>query len=173
MARIAQALLLAGFVIAGSVSMSAAEAPTGTEPEDLVRQVFLTWSDHDVSRLDILFADEGVYEDVPPKIVYRGKDEIEKFMSAIWSWAPDIEFTPTSIVQLGDTVVAEWTMHGTQTGPIGGIPASGNSFSVRGVSVVKVDHGKIVRQSDYYDLSTMLVQFGVRYAAPPPKDAER
>lgn len=173
MARIAQALLLAGFVISGSVSLSAAESPGGTDPKDLVRQVFLTWSDHDVSRLDTLFGDEGVYEDVPPKIVYRGKDEIKKFMSAIWSWAPDITFTPTSIDQLGDTVVAEWTMQGTQTGPIGGIPASGNSFSVRGVSVVKVDQGRILRHSDYYDLSTILVQFGVRYAAPPPKEAER
>jgi len=81
MARIAQALLLAGFVIAGSVSLFAAESPGGADPKDLVRQVFLTWSDHDVSRLDTLFGDDGVYEDVPPKIVYRGKEEIKKFMS--------------------------------------------------------------------------------------------
>jgi steroid delta-isomerase-like uncharacterized protein len=79
----------------------------------------------------------------------------------------------TSIVQLGETIVAEWTMQGTQTGPIGGIPASGNSFSVRGVSVLKIDQGRIVRHSDYYDLSTILVQFGVRCAAPPLKEAGR
>ena len=59
-------------------------------------------------------------------------------------------------------------MKGTQTGPIGGIPASGKTFSVRGVSVVEVARGKIVRHSDYYDLATLVVQFGVRFSAPPP-----
>ena len=70
-----------------------------------------------------------------------------------------------------------WSDHGVsrldalfapQTGPTGGIPASGKSFSVRGVSVVTFDQGRIVRHSDYYDLASLVVQFGVRFAAPPP-----
>lgn len=162
-----------GVMLAVSVLPVTAQSTGAVDPENVVRQLFLTWSDHDVSRLETLFADDGVYEDVPPQKVYRGQNEIKGFMSAIWTWAPDIAFTLNSVVQMGDTVVTEWTMHGTQTGPIGGIPASGESFSVRGASVVKFDEGKIVRHSDYYDLVTLLVHFGVRFAAPPPKEGDR
>ena len=141
------------------------------DAEQLVRQVLRTWKDHEVGRLDGLFAEDGVYEDVPPKMTYKGADEIQGFMAAIWSWAPDIEFSPVAVSQTGDTVVVEWIMKGTQTGSIGAIPASGRAFTARGASVAKVEDGRIVRYSDYYDLATILVQFGVRFAAPPPPEA--
>lgn len=171
MARAVQVALFMVMVLAGPAVLLAAEATEAADPEDVVRQVFRTWSDHEVSRLGTLFAEDGVYEDVPPQMTYRGQEEIKGFMSAIWGWAPDITFTLGSVVSMGDTVVAEWTMSGTQTGPIGGIPASGEKFSVRGASVVTLDKGKIVHQSDYYDLVTLFVRFGVRFAAPPPKEA--
>lgn len=158
-------LLLAGPVWGGDPQ------PQDHQPdhEQLVNRLFSSWSDHNLDDIDLLFAADGVYEDVPPQKTYRGPEEIKGFLSAIWGWAFDIRFDVTSIAVAGDTVVAEWTMSGTQTGPIGAIPASGNDFSVRGASVVEIKDGKIKRISDYYDLSSLLVQFGVRYAAPPPK----
>jgi len=160
----AVALLLAGVLSAG-----AAEAPTPEEQaEQLVRDLFAVWGSHDLDRLDALFAADGVYEDVPPQITYRGPEKIKGFLTAIWGWAPDIELNLTSVAVAGDRAVAEWIMTGTQTGPIGPIPASGKEFSVRGASVIELRDGKILRNSDYYDLASLVTQFGVRYAAPPP-----
>lgn len=165
------ALCVATMLLGAPVSAVAGDgAGSPAQAEQLVRDLFAAWSQHDLARIDALFAADGVYEDVPPRREYVGPEEIKGFLSAIWTWAPDIEFSVTSVAVAGGTAVAEWVMTGTQTGPIGAIPASGNEFSVRGASVLEIRDGKITRNSDYYDLSSLLVQFGVRYAAPPPRD---
>lgn len=164
---------VATLALVGLVSGVRAEGPQlGGQAEQTVRDLFATWGDHDLSRIDALFAADGVYEDVPPGISYRGPEEIKGFLKAIWSWAPDIEFHLTSVAVLGDRAVVEWTMTGTQTGPIGAIPASGNAFSVRGASVLELRDGKVLRNRDYYDLASLVTQFGVRFAAPPPPSAQ-
>lgn len=146
------------------------ESPS--QPKQLARRLYLAWSEHDLDEIAAIFAPDGTYEDVPPARSYRGPEEIKGFLTAIWSWAPNVQFEVTSLAVAGDTVVAEWVMSGTQTGAIGQIPAIGNDFSVRGVSVMEIEGGRITRNSDYYDLSSLLVQFGVRYAAPPPSHEE-
>jgi steroid delta-isomerase-like uncharacterized protein len=169
--KITTAFCLAALLFSGGWISGCAEEPADPQPpaEDLVRALFAAWSEHDPDPIDVLFPEDGIYEDVPPQRTYRGPEEIKGFLTAIWAWAPDIEFDLTSVAVAGDRAVAEWVMTGTQTGPIGAIPASGNQFSVRGASVLEIRDGKITRNSDYYDLASLLVQFGVRYAAPPPK----
>lgn len=162
---------VASLVLVVAVPVRAADVPPPErQAEQLVRDLFAVWGDHDLDRLDVLFAADGVYEDVPPQITYRGPEEIKKFLTAIWGWAPDIRFdvTSVSVAGAGDRAVAEWIMTGTQTGPIGAIPPSGKEFSVRGASVIELRDGKILRNSDYYDLASLVTQFGVRFAAPPP-----
>jgi steroid delta-isomerase-like uncharacterized protein len=55
----------------------------------------------------------------------------------------------------------EWTMSGTQTGEMPGMPATGKTFSLRGASVVELRDGKLTRCSDYWDLVTLLKQLGL------------
>lgn len=53
----------------------------------------------------------------------------------------------------GDQVVAEWVATGTHTGPFLGYPASGQTFNMRGMTVVTRRDGLIVKESLYYDLN--------------------
>ena len=55
----------------------------------------------------------------------------------------------------------EWTLSGTQRGDMPGIPATGKQFSVRGVSILELEDGKIRRCSDYWDMAEFLKQLGV------------
>lgn len=162
-------LCAVSMLLMGAASVGATEprAPE-QQAEQTVRDLFAVWGNRDLDPVDELFATDGVYEDVPPRRTYRGPEEIKGFLTAIWGWAPDIEFEVTSVAVAEDRAVVEWVMTGTQTSPIGPIPASGNEFSVRGASVIELRDGKILRNSDYYDLSSLLTQLGVRYAAPPP-----
>jgi len=156
-------------LLMGAVSVGATDAPKPElQAEQTVRDLFAVWGNHELDQIDVLFAADGVYEDVPPQMTYQGPEKIKGFLTAIWGWAPDIELDVTSVAVAGNRAVAEWVMTGTQTGPIGPIPASGKEFSVRGASVIELRDGKILRNSDYYDLASLVTQFGVRYAAPPP-----
>ncbi len=41
------------------------------------------------------------------------------------------------------------------------MPATGERFSVRGVTIVELQDGKIRRNSDYWDMATMMKQVGL------------
>ena len=49
---------------------------------------------------------------------------------------------------------------GTQTGPVGELPATGRTFRLRGASVIVFQAGLIARVTDYYDMATFLRQLG-------------
>jgi steroid delta-isomerase-like uncharacterized protein len=54
----------------------------------------------------------------------------------------------------GDEVV-EWLMSGTHRGRFDGLAPSGRRFQVRGVTVLRMREGRILRCSDYWDLGTV------------------
>jgi len=65
-----------------------------------------------------------------------------------------------SLVVTENTAATEWVSEGIQTGRIGDLPASGNSFRLRGASILGFRDGKIATVTDYYDMSTFLRQLG-------------
>ena len=46
------------------------------------------------------------------------------------------------------------------------MPASGNSFSIRGVTIYQFEDGMIKKSSDYYDAGGFLYQLGVGFEFP-------
>ncbi len=65
---------------------------------------------------------------------------------------PDLRIQVSNRVAHGAQVVVEWTATGTHTGDFPGLAASGRPFSIRGVTVVVREKGKIVREAIYYDM---------------------
>ena len=74
---------------------------------------------------------------------------------------PDITFTVDEQVAEGDTVVTRWTATGTHQGELAGIPATGNSVTVTGVSIDRVVDGKLVGGWNISDQLGLLRQLGV------------
>ena len=77
-----------------------------------------------------------------------------------------MEFTLKSFFSAGGRTATEWVMTGTHSGELPGIPATGKSFSVRGVSIADLREGKISRNTDYYNLVSFLQQVGLLPEAP-------
>jgi len=167
---IAVALLLACARSARMPSTSAQEA------RQLVDAWFAAWAQHAPERIDTIFTDDGIYEDVAGGGVRRGKDEIKQVLAAAFAFAPDFRATLTSLAISGDTVTTQWEIEGTQTGPtpvgsIGELPATGRTFRLRGASVLHLREGRIARVTDYYDMATFWRQLGGTFVAPKPKPA--
>jgi steroid delta-isomerase-like uncharacterized protein len=166
MRRLAQVAALAILTLtAGSCSPSA-RSSSSSHALHVVQALFAAWSEHQPERLDTLFVPGGVYEDVGAGKTYTGTAAIEDYLRSVFSWAPDFAVELTFFAASGDTVVTEWTMSGTQTGAVGNLPPTGKRFVVRGASVLEFQGGKILRNSDYYDLASMLIQLGAEFKAP-------
>jgi steroid delta-isomerase-like uncharacterized protein len=140
---------------------SAVSSTTSAEQiHRLVNELYASWSLHEPQRIDAIFTDDGVYNDIAGGKDHRGKEQIKQLLRAAFAWAPDFRVTMISLTIGNETAATEWISEGIQTGRIGDLPASGNSFRLRGASILTFRNGKISKVTDYYDMATFLRQLG-------------
>lgn len=127
----------------------------------LVRGFFEdVWSTGDIARRDAFLASDyrGHLSGSPQTIDRNGWTTwFQGFRSAF----PDARFTVEDMIAEGDRVAARLTMRGTHSGPLNGIPATGRSVVVSGMSIERVADGRIVEGWNENDALGMLTQLGV------------
>jgi steroid delta-isomerase-like uncharacterized protein len=74
---------------------------------------------------------------------------------------PDLHFAIEDIVAEGDKVVTRWTLTGTHQGEFMGIPATGRSISVTGMSLDRIENGMVAEGFDGWDALGLRRQLGV------------
>ncbi|MCK6629830.1 MAG: ester cyclase [Anaerolineae bacterium] len=74
---------------------------------------------------------------------------------------PDIHMTIDDLVVEGDKVAGRWTARGTNTGPLMGMPPTGKSATVTGISILTIANGQVTEQYTTWDALGMLQQLGV------------
>jgi steroid delta-isomerase-like uncharacterized protein len=99
------------------------------------------------------YAENAVVEDSMYGQPFVGRAAILARKNVGFGAIPDLQIKLTNRVVHGSQVCAEWVASGTHTGDFAGLPASGRAFSIHGVTVVVRQHGKIVRESIYYDMA--------------------
>jgi steroid delta-isomerase-like uncharacterized protein len=102
------------------------------------------------------------YEDVPSQTVFEGHDGIVEMCRGAYQMAADLSFEVVSR-QIDERRYAFETVGtGTNTGPLGPIPATGRPLVLRGISVGSVsDAGLVEEHRDYWDMAGVLVQLGL------------
>ena len=115
------------------------------------------WNSHDVEKVISLFTKDVLYEDVTFAAVNHGTEELRKFATGFLEAVPDLKMELIGSSIQGNQGSIEWVLSGTDRG----IYKTGKKFSVRGVSIVTVEHGKISRNLDYYDSATIMRQVGL------------
>ncbi len=133
--------------------------------EGLLEEWALAWSsseNNDPERVLALFADDGVFEDATFGVVVQGKADLRRYVTGAFATVPDFTFGVTRRFATSQWAAIEWVMSGTHQGDFPGMPATGKRFaSVRGVSILELEAGKIRRESDYWDAATFMRQVGL------------
>jgi len=73
----------------------------------------------------------------------------------------DITFTIKDVFGQGDKIVKYWNFKGTHTGVFFGIPATGKTVNVDGVTLVRMENGKIAEERDIMDNLEFMQQLGL------------
>ena len=131
-----------------------------TNTEQFVRNFWSAWNSHDWEKTAHFYADDCVMEDLPSKICH-GKPEIEAYYGYLLVRYPDLHFEAKGSFGGGNQIASEWIMTGTHTGDTPAFKATGKKFSVRGVSILELQDGKIIRETDYWDMVSLLKQLGL------------
>ena len=142
---------------AKATSDHAAAAKNGPTKNALAEKWIAAWNSHDPNKMLPLFADDVVYEDVAYGEVSRGHAELRKFAADEFDAVPDLELKLLRASVSSDHATIEWSFSGTDKG----IYKTGKKFTVRGVSVIDLHGGKIVRNLDFYDSAAIMRQVGV------------
>jgi predicted ester cyclase len=103
----------------------------------------------------------------------RGRKDIKAFMSDFREAFPDLNFWGTAdLIAEGDYVVGRWDGGGTHTGPafsdflVGALPpATGRKMRFTGMTVLRIENGKIAEEIGLDDGVTALQQLGLMRAA--------
>jgi steroid delta-isomerase-like uncharacterized protein len=105
---------------------------------------------------------DAIVEDSMYPHPFVGHEAILTRKGAGFAAMPDLTITPTNRIVHGDQLTVEWVATGTHKHDYPGLPATGRSFSIPGVTVVVRRDGKIVRESLYYNMAEVQRQLGAR-----------
>ncbi len=135
--------------------------------EATVRQEAEAWSRHDVEAALKLYASSATLYDPQYPEPPKGKEGIRKDIENSFKSFPDVRVTVRNIVSSGDTVAAEWTFEGTNTGPLtfpdgATVPATNRRITIRGSSFWHINpQGQIIEERRYYDNGEFIRQLGI------------
>ena len=108
---------------------------------------------------DTNFTDDITLVMSPENIV--GIEGFKDYYSNFVNGFSDVEFTLVDVFGQGDKIVKHWHFKGTHSGDFFGIPATGKSVNVEGVTLVKMKDGKIAQEQDFMDNMIFLQQLGI------------
>ena len=110
--------------------------------------------------LDEVYAPDVVWH-MPDQEV-RGIQEARRFIAMFKSAFPDMSPTVEDVVAEGDEVVTRVTLRGTHQGESEEFgPPTGRRVEVQGITIHRIEGGKIVEEWNSYDNLSLLQQLGL------------
>ena len=139
--------------------------------EEHARSYFQALADRDAEAMASHWSEEGI-DDIVPLAVLRGRDQVRRFFGELFAAMPDSEATVQRVVADDRHAAVEWRMAGTFSGgPFQGIEPNGRHVELRGLDLLEVEDGRILRNTAYYDGAAFARQVGM--LPPPGSGAER
>lgn len=144
--------------MAPQTTTPSAKTPT---PLKVARAAFDALNKRDLDTLSEFHTDETVDDFVAVEEV-RGKGSIRRFFEELFAAFPDFEMTVDRIIADRCTAVVQWHATGTFSGgKYQGIEPTGKRVETRGVDVMEIADGQIVRDTIYYDGASFARQVGL------------
>jgi steroid delta-isomerase-like uncharacterized protein len=138
----------------------------------LVERYFGAWNARDPGAVAAAFAAGGTYTDPTVGGPPLAGTAIAEHARALLAAFPDLSFEVLGGQPAGGqpngTVVAQWLMRGTNTGPWNGQPPTGRTVTVRGVGVITGTDGQVTSAEGYFDRQGLAEQLGFEMRPLPP-----
>lgn len=107
--------------------------------------------------------DETVHELLHPDavghlegLVTRGVSDFFKARAFLTDAFPDLQLSVEEVIAQGDHVAARWSVQGTHSGDLLGIPATGTPVAFRGMTWLRFSNGRIVEGWDAWNQGTLM-----------------
>jgi steroid delta-isomerase-like uncharacterized protein len=127
---------------------------------EAIRNAHESWNRRDFAGILRNLADNFVYIDHPRNLTLNA----DQFKAWTENWAKafsDGRIVDAQYIDAGDIVITQFTAEGTNDGPFGSLPPTGNRMSLRFCEIARLDkQGHTVSGEVFYDQYTLLAQLG-------------
>lgn len=106
--------------------------------------------------LETLYAPDAILHYLPPGLESIAGTRL--FYSMIMAAFPGVQVIVRDFVQEGEKAAVRFEMSGVQKGEFMGIPASGFSFSVQGITTMRFVNGKCIERWSETDMLGLMTQ---------------
>lgn len=105
------------------------------------------------------FTENVIMHASPADVV--GIDSARAYYANYLTGFTDITFTIKDVFGMGNKIVKHWNFKGTHTGIFFGIPATGKVVDIDGVTLVRMENGRIAEERDFMDNLEFMQQLGL------------
>src|SRR5215204_6261946 len=92
---------------------------------------------------DELFAPNFVYHDPASGEDWRGPESVKQYAAMMRAAFPDLYYTVEDQIAEGDNELTRYAAGGTHQGELMGIAPTGERVELRGISIIRINGGKI------------------------------
>ena len=140
-----------------TTSIATSEFARGREvarsPQEILQSALAALSEGRISQVVAQFGDHFTFNDHALTLEFNDKIRLTEFLNKSRELFPDTTLEVLSIFGDGDHTIGQWKLSATQTVPYGSISYR-FPISLFGATIARVEDGKIVEWSDYYDQSS-------------------
>lgn len=119
-------------------------------PRAILQSALAALSDGRVSDAVAHFDERFKFNDHALALEFMEKARLAEFLQKARELFPDTTLEVISLMESGDHAIAEWKLTATQIVPYGSIGYR-IPINLHGSTIVRVEHGRILQWSDYYD----------------------
>lgn len=128
------------------------------EKKDLARRSWELLDNPDI--LDEVYAADLIWHE--PDRDIRGIEEARQFVATYKTAFPDLHATVEDVIAEGDKVVTRWTLRGIHRGEVEEFgPPTGKEIELEGITIHRIEDGKIVEEWECYDNLSVMQQLGL------------
>jgi steroid delta-isomerase-like uncharacterized protein len=129
--------------------------------EAVARKALECFNTGDTSVADEVIAEGAVNHDPAMPGSEAGPDSLKQAVEMYRGAFPDLKITIEEMFSDRDLVCTRWSSEGTNDGELMGMPPTGKHAKTTGLSIDKVQDGKIVESWTEWDNAGLMQQLGV------------
>jgi len=119
--------------------------------EELVNQ-------KNLDAFDEFYAADAVHHE--PDQDLQGLEEVKQYIAMYFEAFPDMSVSVEDLIAEGDKVVSRYAYLGTHQGELQGIAPTNKHIEKEGITIHRIEGGKIVEEWEQYDKLSFLQQLG-------------
>ena len=146
------------------IAIACSSPKKDTSAEDNIKKFTHVW-DEILNKKNLnMFSDSNYTKTItlhasPNAVV--GIDNAKAFYANYLTGFSDIEFIIKEAIGMDERLSVYWNFKGTHTGLFFGIPATGKKVDIEGITLVRMENGKVAEERDFFDNFEFMQQLGL------------